>query len=311
MQPVAAHRPRWLLAGVLLAVTFFTTTTLGAAWYLWSRVDVVSLIDPLLLPHTVLRVWSTPQLLRLGLSFSVPALFILFCHEMGHYLACRRYGLPATLPYFLPAPLAIGTFGAFIRIRAPIRTKRQLFDIGVAGPLAGFVALLPFLILGVARSRVIPIETVPLEQNPPGLLLLPGKSLLLELGSRFFHGPLPEGTVLELHPFALAAWFGLFATALNLIPLGQLDGGHILYAATGRLQRRLALPLWLGLGLMALLWPGWLLWCAIVLFMGLPHPPVRDEEIPLDRRRRVLAWIALGVFLLSFMPVPLSQLGVR
>lgn len=311
VQPVVRHRPRWGLAGLLLVLTVLTTTTLGAVWFLWSRVGITKDLQPWLSPHTVLGVWTDPWLLRKGLEFALPALFILFCHEMGHYLACRWYRLPATLPYFLPAPLAIGTFGAFIRIRAPIRTKRQLFDVGVGGPLAGFVALLPFLILGVARSRPVPIEAVPWDQGPAFSLFLPGQSLAMELVARIVHGPLPEGTVLEPHPFALAAWFGLFATALNLLPLGQLDGGHILYAATGGLQRRLAFPLWMALAALALIWPGWILWCVIVLVMGLPHPPVRDELAPLDRRRRIVAWVVLAVFLLSFMPVPLSEVGVR
>jgi len=304
------HRPRWVRAGLLLLLTFFTTTTLGAVWVLWSRVEVTTELQPWLGWETIRGVWGDPATLLPGLQFSLAALFILFCHEMGHYLACRWYNLPATLPYFLPAPLAIGTFGAFIRIRAPIRTKSQLFDVGVAGPLAGFVALIPFLVVGVARSRLIPVEILPLDQGPGGLLFLPGRSLAAELTTRLLHGPVPEGMVLEPHPFALAAWFGLFATSLNLLPLGQLDGGHILYAATGALQRRLAFPLWLGLALMATIWPGWILWCGIVLVMGLPHPPVRDEMVSLDRRRLLLAWLALVVFALSFMPVPLLQVGV-
>lgn len=304
------HRPRWGLAGVLLLVTFFTTTTLGAAWVLWSRTEVVTDLVPFLTPHTVWAVWTDPALLAQGLAFSVPALFILLCHELGHYLACRYYRLPATLPYFLPAPLAIGTFGAFIRIRAPLRTKRQLFDVGVAGPLAGFIALIPFLVTGIAWSRPVVLTPARGTEEMVFQLLQPGRSAAMVALSRLFHGPLPEAAVLELHPFAMAAWFGLFATALNLLPLGQLDGGHIFYAVTGGLQRRLAFPLWLGLVVMAFVWPGWLLWCLIVLFMGLPHPPVRNEEERLDRPRRTLAWVALAVFLLSFMPVPIEQIAL-
>jgi membrane-associated protease RseP (regulator of RpoE activity) len=244
-----------------------------------------------------------------GLAFSLPVVFILLCHELGHYLTCRRYRLPATLPYFLPAPIALGTLGAFIRIRAPIRSKRELFDVGVAGPIAGFVALLPFLVYGVARSRPAPL--VPALGEPSGLVLLhPGNCLALELVTRVFHGRLPEGVVLDLHPFALAAWVGLLATALNLLPLGQLDGGHILYAVTGRLQRRLALPLWLGLAAAGLYWKGWLFWCLLVLILGLRHPPVRDEAAPLDRGRRLVAFLALVLFVLSFMPVAVEVIPV-
>ena len=311
-------RQRWGLAAVLLALAFVTTTTMGAVWMLLASteltVDLAAVLYPpdlplLLRPSTVARVWTDPGLLSLGLSFSLPALAILLCHELGHYLMCRRYGLPCTLPYFLPAPLAIGTFGAFIRIRAPIRSKRELFDVGVAGPIAGFLVLVPILLLGLAWSYPVPVSELP--PVPEGLvtsLLLPGDSLLLSGLTRLFHGELAAGEVLKLHPFVFAGWLGLLATSLNLIPLGQLDGGHILYAAVGRAQRRLALPLWLGLLAVAvLIWPGWLLWCLVTLVMGLYHPPVRDEEQPLDAPRRLLAWAALAIFALSFMPVPLGE----
>ena len=305
-------RPRWGLAVGLFLLTLLTTTTLGAVWGLWAHPTRTVDVFPWLSPHTVRSVWGDPESLRLGLAFALPALFILLCHELGHYLACRWYRLPATLPRFLPVPVGIGTLGAFIRIRAPIASRRQLFDVGISGPLAGFAALLPFLLVGVARSQPVPVA--PLDPAAAGaagevaMLLHPGRCLALELAARAFHGPLPEGTVLHLHPFALAAWFGLLVTAMNLLPLGQLDGGHVLYAAAGQLQRRLALPLWLALGLAGLYWPGWLLWCLIVLLMGLRHPPVRDEAVPLDRGRLALAWLGLAVFVLSFMPVPVEEI---
>jgi membrane-associated protease RseP (regulator of RpoE activity) len=141
-------------------------------------------------------------------------------------------------------------------------------------------------------------------------LFLPGRSLALQLATWLFHGPLPADTVLNLHPFALAAWVGLLATSLNLLPLGQLDGGHILYSMAGRLQHKLALPLWILLGLCAYFWLGWLLWCLIIVIMGLRHPPVRDETVELDRTHRTVAWICLVVFVLSFMPVPLDLVPV-
>ena len=302
----APARPRWLLAGVLLVLTFLTTTTMGAVWMLYTSTRVMTELQLFMLPETVRQVWTDPALLRLGLAFSVPSLLILMCHEMGHYVACRRYRLPATLPYFLPLPLGTGTLGAFIRIRAAIRTKRELFDVGIAGPIAGFVALVPFLVAGVAWSEPVALATLPPEIG--GLLLVPGRSLALEGLTALFHGPVGDDQVLQLHPFAFAGWLGLLATSLNLIPLGQLDGGHILYAALGRTQRRLALPLWLALLAVAVfVWPGWGLWCAITLIMGLHHPPVRDELEPLDPPRRRLAWVALAIFALSFMPVPIGE----
>lgn len=289
------QRPRYVLAIVLFFLTFLCATTMGPALLLYTRTDITTDLLPFLTPWMARRVWTDPALLRLGLSYSIPALFILLCHEMGHYIACRRYRLPATLPYFLPVPLLLGTFGAFIKIKAPLRSKRELFDVGVAGPLAGFVALIPFLLYGVAHSEVARVDSV------SGLLLVPGHCLALELATWAFHGQwLSPGMTLNLHPFALAAWFGLLATAINLLPLGQLDGGHILYAAAGRWQRRLALPLWLALGLASLLWPGWMLWCALTLLMGLYHPPVRDERVPLDRKRMWLAVAALLILILAF-----------
>jgi membrane-associated protease RseP (regulator of RpoE activity) len=299
-------RQRWALALGLFALTFVTTTTMGAVWMLYTSTRVMTDLPLFMLPETVRQVWTDPELLALGLAFSAPSLFILLCHELGHYLACRRYRLPSTLPYFLPLPLGIGTLGAFIRIRAAIRTKRELFDVGVAGPIAGFVALAPFLVLGVAWSEPVALASLPPEVG--GLLLVPGDSLALAGLTALWHGPLGPDRVLQLHPFAFAGWLGLLATSLNLIPLGQLDGGHILYAALGRGQRRLALPLWLALLAVALfLWYGWLLWCLITLVMGLKHPPVRDEQQALDPARRRLAWLALAIFVLSFMPVPIGE----
>jgi membrane-associated protease RseP (regulator of RpoE activity) len=296
VRPVA--RQRYGRAVLFFVLTFLSTTTLAPVMYTWSR--GVTFDPPVLWPPSLIAaVWTDPARLAIGLAFSLPALIILLCHEMGHYVVCRLYGIPCTPPYFLPSPLNFGTFGAFIRIKAPIYSKRQLFDVGIAGPVAGFVALLPFLLYGIAKSQPAPL---------PGTGVYLGHCLAIELASWLFHGRLANGMALNLHPMAMAAWLGLFATSLNLIPLGQLDGGHILYAATGRLQRRLALPLWLGLGLLGFYWPGWLLWCAIVLVIGLFHPPVYDESIPLDPKRRVLALLALLLFALCFIPVPIEGL---
>jgi len=287
-------------------------TTLGVYWSEVIRTDVIAMTLPLLTPTTIAQVWGNPALLVKGLQFAIPALLILLCHELGHYLACRRHRVSATLPFFIPLPLALGTLGAFIRIREPLRDKRELFDVGVAGPLAGFVVLLPFLFYGIAHSRPVPIPLPGPGEVADGFLLVPGATLGMRLVTFLFHGTLPAGTMLDLHPTALAAWFGMFVTALNLIPLGQLDGGHILYAALGPTQRRLAPPLWLLLVLLGLTsWMGWLLWGGITLAMGLRHPPVRDEERPLDRVRQVVAVLTLVILILSFTPLPLAELPVR
>jgi membrane-associated protease RseP (regulator of RpoE activity) len=273
-----------------------------------SRTDMVKPFGPFLTPGEIARVWSDPFLLWMGLSFSIPAMTILFAHEMGHYIACRRYGIACTLPYFLPTPLNFGTFGAFIKIKSPIFSKRQLFDVGIAGPIAGFVVLIPFLLYGVAKSH--PAQLVLTSDTSPNILLS-SRSLAIYLATWLFHGRLQPGMVLDLHPVAMAGWLGLLVTSLNLLPLGQLDGGHILYAVTGRLQRRLALPLWLTLGLLGYFWTGWLVWCFIILLIGLFHPPVADESIPLDGKRRALALVALAMFILCFMPVPLQEVLVQ
>jgi hypothetical protein len=299
-----APPPRYGLALLLFGLTFFCTTTLGPILAAWSQEGLPNDVFPLITPGLVAQVWRHPALLRLGLSFSLPILTILFVHEMGHYLTCRRYRLPSTPPYFLPLPAVLGTLGAFIRIRVPMRTKRELFDVGVAGPLAGFVALVPFLLYGVAHSQV-----VPLHLDAGASRLVPGESLALHLATRAFHGSLAEGMTLRLHPFALAAWFGMLATAINLLPLGQLDGGHILYAVAGRWQRRLALPLWVVLILAGVLWNGWFLWCVVIFAMGLYHPQVIDEATPLDPGRRLLAAVALAILALCFTPYGASELA--
>jgi membrane-associated protease RseP (regulator of RpoE activity) len=304
-------RPHYVRALLLFVLTFLSTTTLGPVMVVLSRTDLMTFLNPWLSPATLAGVWRDPAMLRMGLSFSIPALTILLAHEMGHYVACRRYGIPSTLPYFLPVPINFGTFGAFIRIKAPIRSKLELFDVGIAGPIAGFVVLIPFLLWGIAHSH--PAHLILTGENDPSAagLYVPGRCLAIVLATWLFHGRLGPGMILDLHPVALAAWLGLLATAINLLPLGQLDGGHVLYAATGRLQRRLARPLWVLLGLMGFLWMGWLLWCVITLLIGLYHPPVWDESTPLDPKRRALAWVALLLLVLSFMPAPLAMVYVR
>jgi membrane-associated protease RseP (regulator of RpoE activity) len=242
-----------------------------------------------------------------GLWYSIPALLILGSHEMGHYLACRYYRVNASLPYFIPAPILsiFGTLGAVIRIREPLRTKKILFDVGVAGPIAGFVVLVPALILGVAWSTVV--------RQPPitagGLEL--GEPVLFKLVTRAFFGTIPEGYALNAHPMVFAAIFGLLATALNLFPIGQLDGGHLAYANLGPKARYLtigALVTVLALGVFVS--PSWLFWSVLMVAMlwafGWEHPPVYDEDEPLDSTRVLITIVAIVIFALCFTPTPLS-----
>jgi membrane-associated protease RseP (regulator of RpoE activity) len=290
--PVAPRRrERWWLHALLFLLTFGTTTFVGANFAVNFR--------PALLPPGGVSPEQLARLVRGAFSFSIPLLSILFAHEMGHYLMCRRYGIDASPPYFLPFPSLVGTLGAFIRIREPIRTKRQLFDIGVAGPIAGFVVAIPLLFWGVAHSR-------------------PNLSPVLEDGTILFRYPLAVTWAQQLtlghtftseqaveHPVFVAAWFGLFVTALNLLPIGQFDGGHALYAVLGRLQQRAAWPILVALALLGLKWPGWWLWVVVTFVIGVRHPPVLDEEEPLDGRRLTVAALVLLIFLVCFAPIPI------
>jgi membrane-associated protease RseP (regulator of RpoE activity) len=244
---------------------------------------------------------ETPKLLYTGIPFSFTLLLILGAHEMGHYLVSRRHRLDVTLPYFIPAPpipFIIGTFGAFIRIRSPIRDKRALLDVGCSGPLIGVLVAIPVILIGLKLSTVTVIgggeATVTL-----------GEPLLFKLLSRLALGPLtPEENVI-LHPVAFAGWIGLLVTALNLIPVGQLDGGHVAYALFPEYHRHISLGV---LGLLVVcgvvFWQGWLMWAVLLAFLGWRHPAPYEFWVPLDRRRRVLGIITIVVFGLTFSPAP-------
>lgn len=243
---------------------------------------------------------SHPAAWLWGISYSFSLLAILLVHELGHFFACRAHGIEATLPFFIPAPTLIGTFGAFIKIKSPFSSKKALFDVGLAGPLAGFLAALPFIVLGLAQSRIIERQAL-----QGGLTL--GEPLVFKLVSRLLLGSAAGRHDLLVHPMAFAGWFGLLATAFNLFPIGQLDGGHILYAVLGKKKAYIAGIV--AVAFLALLgiffWQGWLLWALIVTLIGLRHPPIFESE-RLDRKRRILAAAALLIFLVSFTPAPLS-----
>ena len=237
--------------------------------------------------------------LQQGLWFSVPVMIILGTHEMGHYLMCRRYGVPATLPYFLPSPLAFGTFGALIRIKEPIRAKRILLDIGAAGPVAGFFVALPFLFYGVARPAP---STTPLS---PGTILF-DYPMIVRWAQKWTHtAPYTSASVHE-HPVFMAAWFGLLVTALNLLPIGQLDGSHVVRAMLGKRQpwaAGAALVLAVASSFSGM--PSWLIFCALVLLLtGFAHPPLEDDDEPLDFGRMLIGLLCVAIFLVCFSPAP-------
>ena len=243
------------------------------------------------------EIWRTPSLLITGLPFSLAIMAILLAHEMGHYLTCRYYGISASLPYFIPAPTIVGTMGAFIRIRSPIHHRAALLDVGIAGPIAGFVLAIPALLIALTQSHFV----VP---DPAGGFGL-GEPLIFKL-LEFLMGKVPPpGMDLDLHPIGLAAWFGFFATALNLLPVGQLDGGHIAYALFGRVHKRISQGFLFSLIPLGIFyWQGWLLWTTVLLFIGLRHPMTLDDSIPLNRRHIWLGWIALAMLVLCFTPMP-------
>jgi membrane-associated protease RseP (regulator of RpoE activity) len=279
---------------VLLLLTIVSTTWIGGAHYEAFASDFdrspVNLNDV--------------QLFLNGFWYSGTILLILGVHELGHYLACRYYQVDASLPFFIPMPIVLtGTLGAFIKIREPIPTKQMLFDIGAAGPFAGFLVALPALFIGVSLS---PVAAVPSDLAGYEL----GEPLLFQAAAWLIWGPVADGYSLNLHPMAFAAWFGLLATALNLFPIGQLDGGHISYAVLGRRSRAVTIgTIWAAIGLtfFSLSWLVWtFLLISMTLAMGTRHPRTVDEDIPLDRTRIWLAALALVVFIVCFTYNPIE-----
>lgn len=292
-------RPRLTRHIVLFLLTLVTTTMVGAGHYASFLVDFGARLPAL----------TTMQLVLNGLWFSATILGILGCHEFGHYFACRYYGVDASLPYFIPAPpfFLFGTFGAVIRIRQRIPSKRMIFDIGIAGPIAGFVVAVPALLVGIYLSRVVRV--------PPdfqGLAL--GEPLLFKAAAYLLRGPIAEPYSLNLHPMAFAAWFGLLATALNLFPIGQLDGGHIAYAVLGRRSTLVTAAMVAGLVGLTFFSLSWLVWTVVTVGMlltfGLRHPSTDDEDVPLDRGRLWLALAALVIFIVCFTPTPIEPLDL-
>jgi len=282
----------------------------------------------MLLNDTQLPDPGSAERLRHGLGFSLALVLIMLTHEMGHFFLARRHGVDATWPFFIPAPLLslIGTLGAVIRLRSLPRTRRALIDIGAAGPIAGFIATIPVLMIGLRWSTVVPIE----PEAPRWTLFDAvlhwfqsgswpplrdafdlGYPLAMAVLQDLVVGPLPEGHTLALHPIAVAGWFGLLLTALNLLPLGQLDGGHVLFGASPRLHRLLGPPIsaaLLALGVFTA-FPGWILW-GLLMGLGLGmHPRVAEPEERIDGVRRLLVLASAALLVVCFSPVPLALLA--
>lgn len=259
-----------------------------------------------------LNPFSAPTAFLGGLPFGVAIIAILLAHEMGHYLACRHYGIAATLPYFIPFPpgtLLPGTMGAVIRIKGAITSRRALFDIAVAGPIAGWVTALPILAYGLSQSRVV--EQVTIGTSPTGAFLTLGEPLIWPLFSALFAPEVGPTQDLVMHPLAFVGWFALLITAMNLLPVGQLDGGHLMYTLVPRLHRVLSFSV-LGLMLYAgfRYFPGWIMFAAVVslLFLvgGMRHPKPIEYRQSLGAARVMLLFLALAIFVTSFMLVPVE-----
>lgn len=295
-----SQRPRYGLHIILFLLTVLTTLFAGAQYQISFMMHESVPLNPF---DIMMRLLQHPSYLIYGLPFSFTLLGILFSHEMGHYIACRYYGINATLPFFIPMPIGpVGTFGAFIRIKSPITRKKALFDIGIAGPIAGFVMAVPALIIGVQASRVVDLTAL---SGQGYVVEVFGEPLLYKaVASLAHHGVMGD---LYLHPIGFAAWFGLLATAFNLLPMGQLDGGHVLYAVTGRRFRLLSRFFWIATLAGGVLWFGWIVWAVLIRFVtGLDHPPTYDEDQPIGTARLLLFCIAIAIFVVCFIPVPIS-----
>lgn len=291
-------KPLWP-ALTLFVLTVLSTLAVGAefaASYARNQEPFTSdqnlfaaMVRPLLHPH----------LLVLGIPFSFTLLGILLAHELGHFFACRFYGIDASYPYFIPAPTLFGTFGAFIAIRSPITTRRALFDVGFSGPIVGFLLAAPAMAYGIAASKVVPhVQST--------ALFVFGAPLLMQIFTRLFH-PGVDAASLLMHPVARAAWVGLFATALNLLPVWQLDGGHIVYSVAGAHHRRISIAASLALTAFGLYyWHGWVFWGLLLLVLSLRygHPRLMDPLERLGVSRRLWAVAALAMFILCFTPWP-------
>ena len=285
--PVLAHGTARL--HIILFLTTVATTLVAGMW--WAGIAA---------PMTHLE-----QLYR-GIPYAGTLLAILFCHEMGHYVTARYYGMDVTLPYFLPSPPSLmgipflGTFGAVIRMKSPPQHRRALLHVGAAGPIAGFCVALPAMIYAFATATQVPLsETMggPYFASP----------LLLHIIGYVVIGPIPSGMTLTINSVGVAAWFGLLVTVFNLLPIGQLDGGHIVYALLGRQARYVS---WAVIGALVVLgllvWPGWILWAFLGWLSGRRQPVVLDQHDPLNRYSRVIAGVALVIFVLCFMPIPIQ-----
>jgi len=268
---------------VLFALTVLSTLFVGA---------LHAQGNPLVNPFDLLK----------GIPFSFSILLILGSHELGHFFTSQHNRVDASLPYFLPFPHLFGTFGAFIRMKSPIPDKKTLVRIGAAGPLIGLAFAIPIVVIGLKLSHTVSVSEL---ERMPGLSL--GNSILFSLIAKS-SVTVPEGHDLLLHPVAFAGWAGILVTGLNLMPVGQLDGGHIGYGILGKYHKWLARGVFFSLLPLGLQWPGWWVWAALLFFLGIQHPLPLDDITPLGIGEKIIGWLSLALFLFTFTPIPLRLL---
>jgi membrane-associated protease RseP (regulator of RpoE activity) len=282
------------IAIALFCATVISTLAVGAQFSLAYAYNQTPAFEDFF--RAYFQILRSGHALAAGIPFAATLLGILLAHELGHYFTCRYYGMSATYPYFIPAPTLIGTLGAFIRIRSPIVNRKALFDVGLSGPVAGFIFIIPAMIYALLHSRIVP----GIDANSS---IVFGEPLLMRVLLPILR-PGVHASDLLLNPIGRAAWVGLFATALNLIPGGQLDGGHILYSIASDAHRRTTFGVAIALLPLAYFWWGWIAWSVILIALGFRHPPLIDRRELLDTKRLIWASIGLAIFVLSFMPVP-------
>ena len=297
---VRRQRRSLVIAILLFGLTLISTLAVGAQYASSYASGQTPDFDELF--STYGSLFAHPALLLAGVPFAFTLIGILLAHELGHFFACRYYGISASYPYFLPAPTLIGTLGAFIRIRSPIYDRKALFDVGLAGPVVGFLFAVPALAIAIFYSKVVPYSDA-------HSTIVFGQPLVMRLLATILRPGVATGDLL-LHPVGRAAWVGLFATALNLLPGGQLDGGHILYSVASKYHRKITLGvalLLIPLGIF--FWRGWILWSILLLAIGFRHPPLLNQWEKLDRKRLIWAAVAVLMFILCFMPMPVMVTG--
>lgn len=292
-KPKKKERPVWINIFLLIAV-IITTVLTGSILHL-GYFDIWSMPNPL-------DVINIENLFYGAVYFSLPLMSILIIHEMGHYFISKRHKVATSLPYFLPIPpivpsFNIGTFGALISSRDPMPNKKALFDIGIAGPIAGFLVAIPVTAIGIVAAKIVPI--IPLDELPSGQAVF-GSSFLIDLLSQGLLD-IPQGFTIDMNPILFAGWVGLLITSINLLPAGQLDGGHIFRAVLGEKQKYAG---WIAIFIMV--FTGWFFFAIIIIFlMGMMHPPPLNDDTELDIKRKLLFLVAIVILILCFIPYPI------